>query len=102
PEAWTKANKAFYRQRSDFMLLDLAPSVSTILEGAAISSNRFGMRDREYDTIKPPNTYRIVLLGGSHDQGNGVKENETYENVVEDRLNRELPNSHYSRYEILN
>src|SRR5207248_10353208 len=60
------------------------------------------MRDREYTTIKPPNTYRIVLLGASHDQGSGVKVDETYENVVEDRLDREIPDSHYSRYEILN
>src|SRR4030095_9956372 len=60
------------------------------------------MRNRDNDSIRPPNTDRIVLLGGSHDQGNGVKVDETYENVVEDRLNRELPDSHYSRYEILN
>jgi alginate O-acetyltransferase complex protein AlgI len=102
PEDWGKGNKVFYRQRSDFMLTDIAPSVSTVLEGAPIRSNSLGMRDREYDTIKPPNTYRIVLLGASHDQGNGVKENETYENLVEDRLNHELPDLHYSRYEILN
>ncbi|PYX89630.1 MAG: hypothetical protein DMG67_14685 [Acidobacteria bacterium] len=43
-----------------------------------------------------------MLLGASHDQGSGVKVDETYENVVEDRLNHELPDSHYSRYEILN
>jgi lysophospholipase L1-like esterase len=102
PEGWSKGLKVFYRQRSDFMLTDIAPSVSTFLEGAPIRSNSLGMRDREYDKIKPPNTYRIVLLGASHEQGSGVKEDETYENVVEDRLNRELPNSHYSRYEILN
>ena len=102
PEGWRKANKMFYRQRSDFMLTDIAPSVSTFLAGAPMRSNSLGMRDREYDTIKPPNTYRIVLLGASHDQGYGVKEDETYENLVEDRLNHELPDSHYSRYEILN
>jgi hypothetical protein len=101
PEGWSKGRNVFYRQRSDFMLTDINPSVSTFL-GGAIRSNSLGMRDREYDTIKPPNTYRIVLLGASHDQGSGVKEDETYENVVEDRLNRELPNSQYSRYEILN
>src|SRR6266480_1992884 len=102
PEDWTKGLKVFYRQRSDFMLTDINPSVSTFLGGAPISSNSLGMRDREYDTTKPPNTYRIVLLGASHEQGSGVKVDETYENVVEDRLNRELPDSHYSRYEILN
>jgi hypothetical protein len=102
PEGWGENSKVFYRQRSDFMRTDIAPSVSTFLAGAPIRSNRLGMRDREYDTIKPPDTYRIVLLGGSHDQGTGVKEDETYENLVEDRLNHELPDLHYSRYEILN
>src|SRR5205823_2350621 len=77
-------------------------SVSTFLAGAPMRSNSLGMRDREYDTIKPPNTYRIVLLGASHDLGSGVKEDETYENLVEDHLNHELPDSRYSRYEILN
>src|SRR6266487_467331 len=101
PEGWDKGLKVFYRQRSDFILRDIAPSVSTFL-GGAIRSNSLGMRDREYSTIKPPNTYRIVLLGSSHDQGSGVKEEETYENLVEDRLNRELPSLQYSRYEILN
>jgi hypothetical protein len=101
PEGWSKGLKVFYRQRSDFLLTDITPSVSTFL-GGPIESNSLGMRDREYDTTKPPNTYRIVLLGSSHEQGSGVKVDETYENVVEDRLNRELPNSHYSRYEILN
>jgi alginate O-acetyltransferase complex protein AlgI len=102
PEDWGKGLKLFYRQRSDFMLTDITPSVSTFLGGAPIRSNSLGMRDREYDTIKPPNTYRIVLLGASHEQGSGVKEDETYENIVEDRLNHEHPSSHYSRYEILN
>jgi hypothetical protein len=101
PEGRRKGLTMFYRQRSDFLLTDITPSVSTFL-GGPIESNSLGMRDREYDTIKPPNTYRIVLLGASHDQGSGVKVDETYENIVEDRLNHELPDSHYSRYEILN
>src|SRR5262245_19601475 len=84
------------------MLTDIAPSVSTVLGGGPISSNRWGMRDRDYEKAKPAKTYRIVLLGGSHDQGTGVKEDETYENVVEDRLNHERPEAGYSRYEILN
>src|SRR5437868_2840098 len=80
PEGWGKGLKVFYRQRSDFLLRDLVPSMSTFLGGAFISSNSLGMRDREYTTIKPPNTYRIVLLGSSHDLGSGIKEDETYEN----------------------
>jgi hypothetical protein len=60
------------------------------------------MRDREYEKIKPANTYRIVLLGSSHDMGMGVKDGQTYENLVEDNLNSRVPDARYSRYEILN
>jgi hypothetical protein len=102
PEGWGEGKKVLYRPRSDFLLTEIAPSVSTILGGAPLTSNRLGMRDREYEKIKPPATYRIVLLGSSHDQGTGVKDNETYENLVEDRLNQERPDPSYSRYEILN
>jgi len=102
PEGWGEGKKVFYRQRSDFLLTDIAPGVSTILGGAPATTNKLGMRDREYEKSKPPNAYRIVLLGSSHDQGTGVKDDETYENLVEDRLNRERPDPRYSRYEILN
>jgi hypothetical protein len=102
PEGWDAGKAVFYRQRSDFLLREIVPSVSTVFGGAPVRSNRWGMRDREYEKVKPPNTFRIALLGASHDQGTGVREDETYENLVEDRLNHERPDQRYSRYEILN
>jgi hypothetical protein len=102
PEGWFEGKKVLYRQRADFLLADLAPSVSTIMGGAPINTNHLGMRDREYAEVKPANAYRIVLIGGSHDQGTAVKDNETYENLVEDRLNAKATDPRYSRYEILN
>ena len=60
--------RPFYRQRSDFLLAEIVPSVSTIMGGAPIKSNRLGMRDREYAEIKPPNTYRIVFFSNVHPQ----------------------------------
>src|SRR5207302_4026357 len=102
PEGWSKGKKAFFRERSDFLLKDIVPSTSTVLGGVACTSNSLGMRDREYQKAKPANTYRIVLLGASNDMGTGVKDNQTYENLVEDTLNSRVPDSRYSRYEILN
>lgn len=102
PEGWGAGKSVFYRGRSDFLLKEIVPSVSTVLGGTSVTSNGLGMRDREYDAIKPPKTYRIVLIGASHDQGTGVKDEQTYENLVEDYLNRQLPDQRYSRYEILN
>ena len=94
--------KVLYRERPDFLLTEIVPSVSTTFGGAPMTSNRLGMRDREYEKTKPPNTYRIVLLGSSHELGSGVNLDQAFENLVEDRLNRQLPDPRYSRYEILN
>jgi hypothetical protein len=102
PEGWSKGRKAFFRERSDFLLKDIIPSTSTVLGGTPCTSNSLGMRDREYQKAKPANTYRIVLLGASNDMGTGVKDNQTYENLVEDNLNSRVPDARYSRYEILN
>jgi hypothetical protein len=102
PDGWRAGTKIFYRKRPDFLMKEIVPSVSTILNGVPATSNRWGMRDREYEKVKSANTYRMILLGVSHDEGCGVKDDQTYENVVEDRLNREHPDQRYSRYEILN
>jgi hypothetical protein len=102
PEGWSKGKKAFFRARSDFLLTDVVPSMSTVLGGALCTSNSLGMRDREYQKAKPANTYRIVLLGASNDMGTGVKNDQTYENLVEENLNSRVPDARYSRYEILN
>jgi hypothetical protein len=101
PEGW-KSKEAFVRKRSDFLLTEIVPSVSVVLGAAPAKSNRLGMRDREYETIKAAKTFRMVLLGASNDMGWGVKNDQTYENVVEDYLNQRLPDPQYSRYEILN
>jgi hypothetical protein len=102
PEGWGKGKETFFRKRSDFLLREIVPSVSTVLGAAPVKSNRLGMCDREYEKIKPAKTYRIVLLGASNDMGWGVKNDETYENLVEDNLNSRVPDARYSRYEILN
>lgn len=102
PEGWRGGDKVFFRARNDFLLREIVPSISTVIAGAPITSNHLGLRDREYEKVKPVNTYRIILLGASNDMGFGVKDNQTYENVVEDSLNRQLADARYSRYEILN
>jgi hypothetical protein len=102
PEGWSKGKKAFVRARPDFLLTDVVPSMSTVLGGAPCTSNSLGMRDREYNKLKPANTYRIVLLGASNDMGTGVRDEQTYENLLEDNLNSRVPDARYSRYEVLN
>ncbi|RMF51705.1 MAG: hypothetical protein D6746_17380 [Bacteroidetes bacterium] len=80
----------------------LRPSVDMVFHRAPLRTNRWGMRDQEYTLEKPPDTYRIALLGKSYEMGAGMDNHETYEAVTEARLNEELRGRPYARYEILN
>jgi hypothetical protein len=70
--------------------------------GNRFTTNEFGMRDKPYTREKPPGTLRIALTGPSHVMGNGVGDGETFEALVEERLNREFRHEGYERVEILN
>ncbi len=51
------------------------------------STNRRGMRDREYSQAKPPGTFRIALVGDSIAAGWGVGDTEVFEARIEAALN---------------
>lgn len=88
--------------RQDLMLRDLRPSRAVTWNGHSFSTNRWGMRDRDYDRDKPSNTLRIAILGPSHVMGNNVEDGAAFESVVEDRLNRDFTHAAYRHFEILN
>ena len=58
------------RMRDDYLTRDLQPSRSVIWNGQRFSTNRWGMRDQDYELVKPAGTLRIALLGPSHVMGN--------------------------------
>jgi hypothetical protein len=87
--------------RDDFLFRDLAPDTRTELNGVPMSTNRWGMRDRDYALAKPEGTVRIALLGQSHVMGTFVGDDEPFDNVLEDRLN-EASGPGGPRYEVLN
>jgi hypothetical protein len=70
--------------------------------GAEVSTNRWGMRDSDYEKHKPPGVYRVALLGSSISMGWGVNDDQTYENLVEERLNEEFAGKAHERIEVLN
>jgi hypothetical protein len=103
PEGWHEGRPILYRQRTDFLINEFNPSVSGIISGTLATINPLGLRDRDYTRSKPPNTHRTLIAGASHELGMGVKDDETFENLVEDRLNQErTPGAAHSKYEILN
>lgn len=79
----------------------LLPSRRVAFKGSMMGTNAFAMRDREYTQRKPANTYRIAMHGASHAMGTGVKDDQSFENLAEDRLNA-VTRSDAARVEILN
>ncbi|WP_048709847.1 SGNH/GDSL hydrolase family protein [Microvirga massiliensis] len=90
------------RLRNDALEKEFVPSTATIATGTTRTINSLGLRDREYPLKPGPTTFRIGLVGSSHDMGWGVEDDEAYENVLEDRLNRELGPLTGRKFEILN
>lgn len=90
------------RDRADVVLRELEPSTRIVWNGHTFTTNQWGMRDTAYDKDKPADVLRIALVGPSHVMGNNVGDGETFEALVEARLNREQPWPRFKRYEILN
>jgi lysophospholipase L1-like esterase len=79
------------RQRADFRYWDWHPNVNVSRENPpfALSTNSHGMADREHTLYKPPNTFRVALLGDSITRGHGAPVGGNYEALLEQRLNEE-------------
>jgi len=101
PPGWNK-NPAVDLHPGEFPPFVFRPNASVDYKGARLNINQWGMHDRDYAKQKPPGTFRIAVLGSSHTVGIGVERMQTYENLVEDRLNAEYGPAHGVKFEILN
>jgi hypothetical protein len=90
------------RRSNGLSRYELLPNQQLDFKGISLTTNAWGMRDREYTREKPDSTYRMALLGKSYEMGGGMAQPETFEQVAEDRLNREFQGGRYRQYEILN
>ncbi len=55
-----------------------------------LSFNSLGFRDKEWNPMKPPGTFRIALLGDSYVEGAQVSEQEVFARVLENLLSEPL------------
>jgi D-alanyl-lipoteichoic acid acyltransferase DltB (MBOAT superfamily) len=90
------------RHIGGFAQMELIPSFVASTNYGAVTINRWGMRDQDYERAPAPGTYRMAILGPSNVMGWGVADGETFEALVEARLNREQAGKPFARYEILN
>ncbi len=103
PANWLTAETAnIKRFVGGFGQVELAPTFVATTPYGLLSVNRWGMRDQDYSLQPAPGTFRAVVLGASSVMGWGVTDNATFESLVEMRLNAELRDTPYQRFELLN
>ena len=104
PRDWVRLDSTgAVRLTNDDRLEELVPGFSADFHGGRLTISSAGLRDREYPAEKGPDVFRAVVLGQSYVLGEGVNDNETFENLLEDRLNEhDAAALGYSRFEFLN
>jgi hypothetical protein len=85
---WSKnITKMTTRSSNDLMLTENIPFASVKYNGIVYTLNKDGLRDKEYSKVKPDSCYRIIILGGSFECGNGMNDGEDFISLVESELN---------------
>jgi len=90
------------RHTGGFEQVELIPSFVASTNYGTLTINRWGMRDKDYELRPSLGTFRIAIVGPSNVMGWGVGDGETFEALVEARLNREQAGKPFTKYEILN
>ncbi|MEP7344611.1 MAG: hypothetical protein ABI877_05075, partial [Gemmatimonadaceae bacterium] len=100
---WRRLDEIGVERRIDDPIhAELRPNQGVVFHGASFRTNRWGMRDKDYEKIPQPGTYRLAMVGPSHAMGSGVEDDQTFESLLESRLNRERAGAPSRAYEILN
>jgi hypothetical protein len=103
PFVWGGTPRGYTRTDNRFPIDENVANARVVQENGTIwTTNRFGMRDRDYTRQKPAKAYRIALVGDSNSVGLHVADEKVFEYVVEARLNRPGGSAPPRKYEILN
>jgi hypothetical protein len=90
------------RLSDDLLERELIPGWSGEVDGVPLTVNRLGMRDRpDRSQKKPTDTCRVAVVGSSVVMGYGVRDDEPFPLLLEDRLNARR-RAGDPRYEFLN
>jgi D-alanyl-lipoteichoic acid acyltransferase DltB (MBOAT superfamily) len=104
PQNEIPVSRGILQRVADARVQVVRPNLDVEDNGTRVVTNQWGMRDSAYSVEKPVNTWRIAVLGPSLVFGTGVANDETFEAVIERRLNAEEAGrpGRAARYEVLN
>ena len=103
PANWLDVEGAgLKRYVGGFAQEELVPLLVSSTRHGPITTNRWGLRDQDYELARPAGSFRAVVLGASSVMGWGVGDGETFEALVEQRFNAQPPVLGFSRFEFLN
>ncbi|MGH8177977.1 MAG: SGNH/GDSL hydrolase family protein [Steroidobacter sp.] len=90
------------RMRADFLQQELVPGFKAETPYGQIQTNRWGMRDKDYDLAPPAGAYRIAVLGASTIMGWGVEDEDSFVSLTEKGLNETFAGRSVTSVEVLN
>jgi hypothetical protein len=86
--------------RNRELIYELKPSVCAKTIYGPVKTNRYGLRDNEYSLTRPPNTFRICVIGDSVTFGPNLAVQDTYPKILERMLNSKYGSR--KRFEVIN
>jgi hypothetical protein len=102
PADWSVWQPGSIRPTGNMLEYEMNPNLNTIFKNQQVTTNRWGMRDRDYDLTPAPDTHRIAILGASAVFGSGIGDEEVFENVLEEMLNNNRSPEDVASFEVLN
>lgn len=77
------------------IIYELKPNLDTYFKLALFRTNSRGLRDKEYEIVKPKHTFRTATIGDSFTMPAGVKIEKAYHSLLEEKLNKEQKKLNY-------
>lgn len=71
------------------IVYELKPNLRSFFKLVPFETNSHGLRDKEYEMSKPEKTFRVGVIGDSFTMPSGVRIQDAYHTLLEERLNRE-------------
>jgi D-alanyl-lipoteichoic acid acyltransferase DltB (MBOAT superfamily) len=102
PADWSVWKPGSARATASMLEYEMAPNLETTFKNRKVTTNRWGMRDKNYDLVAPTGTRRIAILGASAVFGSGVADEEVFETLLEGMLNDDQSYKDRLEFEILN